>query len=183
MIPQQKHSPTCRACWITVIVQPVTPASTCIRYLPTPRTHLVGALMEFRTGITSIAKYAKSVIATPIRIGATFKQIRSAHSTRSVLASQTNSPEYVYRQYVCIVNIPDTEPCNDDCRGNPIYPSTGQKTLVETDYRSPAGTLTFQRTYRSTTGYFASPITSGWLDNSVAGTESAACYPSVVLRS
>jgi len=41
---------------------------------------------------------------------------------------------------------PDLKSCPVN---NPIYPATGLKYQVETDYQSPTGTLSFSRTYRS----------------------------------
>jgi RHS repeat-associated protein len=63
---------------------------------------------------------------------------------------------------------PDTEPPRncDSCVGNPIYPATGQKVQVETDYAALPG-LTFVRTYRSNIGYFASATTSTFTDYSL----------------
>lgn len=79
----------------------------------------------------------------------------------------------IFRQWVCRGSIPSTEPCNDcDAKGNPIHPSTGQKLQVETDYASPSGGLQFTRTYRSSNGYFTSPATATFIDNTLARTTS-----------
>jgi len=53
----------------------------------------------------------------------------------------------------CRQIFPDAQPppkC-ESCVGNPIYPATGQKVQVETDYVGVPG-LTFTRTYRSNVG-------------------------------
>jgi RHS repeat-associated protein len=67
----------------------------------------------------------------------------------------------------CNKTLPDAQPppkC-DSCIGNPIYPATGQKVQRETDYAGLPG-LSFDRTYRSNLGYFASATTSTFTDYS-----------------
>ena len=66
------------------------------------------------------------------------------------------------------INLPDVQPSPkcESCIGNPIYPSTGQKVQVETDYAGLPG-LTFDRTYRSNLGYFASITNSVFVDYSL----------------
>lgn len=93
--------------------------------------------------------------------------------------TQTNRPEEINRTYSCIATVPDTEPCDDDCRGNPIHTGTGQKVQVETDYISTMGDLQFQRTYRSTNGSFSSlAASSPLIDHSVPNVTLENCYPS-----
>jgi hypothetical protein len=73
------------------------------------------------------------------------------------------------RTVVCKKVFPDAQPpprCVKSCTGNPIYPSTGQKVQVETDYAGLPG-LTFDRTYRSSLGHFASLTTSTFSDYSL----------------
>jgi RHS repeat-associated protein len=79
----------------------------------------------------------------------------------------------------CAKWVPDIEPPQkcESCQGNPIYPSTGQKVQVETDYKGLPG-LTFDRTYRSNLGYFASATTATFADYSRPnGTTAQPCRP------
>jgi RHS repeat-associated protein len=79
----------------------------------------------------------------------------------------------------CVRSVPDVQPplkC-DSCVGNPIYPSTGQKVEVETDYKGLPG-LTFDRTYRNNLGYFASATAAAFADYSLPyGTTTQPCLP------
>lgn len=74
--------------------------------------------------------------------------------------------------------------CPNDGVGKPIDPKTGVEFLTETDYEGPDG-LIFQRTYRSSLGYFASVLSSGLaLPQGAAGSSAAVvvgdgCYPGV----
>ncbi len=106
-------------------------------------------------------------------------QLQCPQQPISFGAFQANYPEPLNRQYVCQAYIPDPEPCGDcDAKGNPIHPGTGQKLQREADYQSAAnGGLQFQRTYRSDKGFFASAVTSGFVDNTVQGATSQGCYP------
>jgi len=74
---------------------------------------------------------------------------------------------------------PDVQPppkCNS-CIGNPVYASTGQKIQVETDYTGLPG-LTFERTYRSNVGFFASSTSTAFIDNSLPdGSTTYNCLP------
>jgi len=91
-----------------------------------------------------------------------------------VNVSGTGTGNFLYK---CVGTIHETEPCNDcDGRGNPIHPSTGQKLQVESDYASSNGGLQFSRTYRSTNGYFTSPATPSFTDNTLPGI-TGGCLP------
>jgi RHS repeat-associated protein len=75
-----------------------------------------------------------------------------------------NSP--TSRTVSCVKWVPDIgPPPGGRCAGNPIVCASGQKVQVETDYAALPG-LTFDRTYRSNLGYFASATTATFADYS-----------------
>jgi RHS repeat-associated protein len=99
------------------------------------------------------------------------------------LSEHVDSP--TARTVICKKQIPEAQPpkCVDSCTGNPIYPSTGQKLQVETDYSGLPG-LTFDRTYRSNLGHFASVTTSTFTDYSLPyGNTMWNCLPSYFIIS
>lgn len=90
--------------------------------------------------------------------------------------ADTPSSHTVY----CQNSNPDAQssPKCDSCFGNPIYASSGQKVQVEKDYAGLPG-LTFDRTYRSSNGFFASTTTSLFIDYSPAtGGNTTGCFSS-----
>jgi YD repeat-containing protein len=83
----------------------------------------------------------------------------------TILDAQDTNIRTIY----CVAHIPIPQPCLTCSRANPIYPSTGQKVQVETDYTAAAGGLQFARTYTSNNASFSSPATSSWVDDSQPG--------------
>jgi RHS repeat-associated protein len=74
-------------------------------------------------------------------------------------------------------NIPPPYCKSKSCIGDPIHASNGELYQAETDYTGVGG-LDYQRTYRSTNGYFASSVTRTFVNGALTGgTPTQQCYP------
>src|SRR5277367_6284449 len=108
----------------------------------------------------------------------------TSFSTSYVCPISSGGPQYLNppstdEKIVCPISYqlpPKT--CSACVKADPIYGATGLEVEGETDYAGASG-LNFTRTYRSTSGFFASVLTQGFVDESTpAGTATAPCYPS-----
>lgn len=93
---------------------------------------------------------------------------------------ETTGPDQIERFVYCVLETIVFDEIESECKtDNPVILMSGEKYLRQVDYTSADGVLRFERTYRSTDGFFNSYGSSYLVDNSEPiGTEFEACYPS-----